>query len=204
MRKSPDSTDAIGENPSHPSPKPTFPSPPRVLECGVKWSIPIARIAGTVVKIHVTFLLLLAAIGMMYFAKGGASEAIGALAFTGALFLCVLLHEFGHIFAARAFGIRTPDVTLLPIGGLARLERIPERPMQELIVALAGPLVNVVIALVLIAALGLPDPNETQVMGFSSAVGLGQRLMVIIAHSACFLLLSDVQKPRPHNHTPTC
>ncbi|MFD0893581.1 site-2 protease family protein [Luteolibacter ambystomatis] len=145
----------------------------------MKWSIPIATIAGTVVKIHVTFLLLLAAVGMMYFAKGGAVVAAGALAFTGALFLCVLLHEFGHIFAARAFGIRTPDVTLLPIGGLARLERIPEKPVQELIVALAGPMVNVVIAGVLMAMLGLPAADTPRGLDFSSPVGLGQRLMEI-------------------------
>ncbi|MGC4016589.1 MAG: site-2 protease family protein [Luteolibacter sp.] len=145
----------------------------------MKWSIPIARIAGTVVKVHVTFLLLLAAVGLMYFLKGGPVVAAGALAFTGALFLCVLLHEFGHIFAARAFGIRTPDVTLLPIGGLARLERIPDRPVQELIVALAGPAVNVVIALVLMAVLGMPAPDAPRGLEFSSPIGLGQRLMEI-------------------------
>ena len=64
------------------------------------------------------------------------------------LFLCVLAHEFGHIFAARAFGVNTPAVTLLPIGGVAQLERIPEKPSQEFLVAIAGPLVNVAIAVV--------------------------------------------------------
>ena len=62
------------------------------------------------------------------------------------LFLCVLLHEFGHIFTARAFGVPTPYVTLLPIGGVAQLERIPEEPWEEFLIAIAGPLVNVVIA----------------------------------------------------------
>jgi Zn-dependent protease/CBS domain-containing protein len=115
------------------------------------WSLPIARLAGTEVKIHVTFLLLLIWIWIMHYQIGGSGAAWQGVTFVLAVFLCVLLHEFGHVLAARQFGIRTPDITLLPIGGLARLERMPDKPAQELVVAIAGPLVNVVIAAVLLA-----------------------------------------------------
>jgi len=102
------------------------------------------------VRIHITFLLFLAWIWFSYYQVAGVDGAIQGVIFILILFACVLLHEFGHAFAARAFGIRTPDITLLAIGGVARLTRIPDKPWQELVVAIAGPLVNVVIAAVLI------------------------------------------------------
>jgi Zn-dependent protease/CBS domain-containing protein len=126
----------------------------------MRWSIKIARIAGTEVRIHITFLLFLAWIGFSYYQVGGAAAAVPGVLFVLALFGCVLLHEFGHALAARAFGIPTPDITLLPIGGVARLQRMPDKPWQELIVAIAGPLVNVVIALVLLPFLGRPAGLE--------------------------------------------
>jgi Zn-dependent protease/CBS domain-containing protein len=114
------------------------------------WSVNIGTIAGTAVRIHLTFLLFLVWIFAANWYAGGSAQAWSALVFMILLFLCVLAHEFGHIFTARAFGVPTPDVTLLPIGGVARLERIPEKPSEELLIALAGPAVNVVIALVLL------------------------------------------------------
>jgi Zn-dependent protease len=120
----------------------------------VKWSFQLARISGIDVRVHATFFLLLAWFGFVYYESGGWEAMLSGLLFIVLLFVCVLLHEFGHALAARAYGINTPDITLLPIGGVARLERMPEKPVQELVVALAGPAVNVVIALGLVIVLG--------------------------------------------------
>jgi len=111
------------------------------------WSIPIFRIAGIQLRIHITFLLLIAWIAFAYYTQGGSSAAGGGVLFILLLFACVVLHEFGHAFAGKAFGINTPDITLLPIGGVARLERIPDEPLQELVIAAAGPAVTALIAL---------------------------------------------------------
>ena len=118
------------------------------------WSFPIAKVAGSEIRVHVTFFLLLAWIGIVQFQQGGQPAAIEGVAFVIAIFACVVLHELGHAIAARRYGIKTPRITLLPIGGVAELERMPENPLHEIIVAVAGPLVNVVIALVLVYGFG--------------------------------------------------
>ena len=120
----------------------------------MSWSVSIGRIAGTAIRIHITFLLFLAWVWAASYDSGRPEAAWSGVIFMILLFACVLAHEFGHILTARAFGVQTPDVTLLPIGGVARLERIPEEPMQEFLIAIAGPAVNVVIALVLMAVAG--------------------------------------------------
>jgi Zn-dependent protease/CBS domain-containing protein len=120
----------------------------------MQWSFPIGRLAGSEIRIHLTFLILLIWIGVIHFQQGGTAAAIEGILFILAVFACVLAHEFGHALAARRYGIRTPKITLLPIGGVAELERMPEKPGEEIIVALAGPAVNVVIAALLIVLLG--------------------------------------------------
>ena len=128
----------------------------------MSWSIPIGSVKGTIVRVHFTFLLFLVWIAVRHYAQGGRDAALQGVIFILLLFLCVLLHEFGHVLAARRYGVQTPDITLLPIGGVARLERIPEEPSQELIVALAGPAVNLVIAAVLYLVLGGVLPRESR------------------------------------------
>src|SRR3954463_12576310 len=140
------------------------------------WSFPIAVIAGTVVRIHITFLLFLIWIAGTQWQLSGQAAALDGVLFIVLLFGCVLAHEFGHIFAARRYGIRTPEVTLWPIGGIASLERIPDKPSEELAVALAGPAVNVVIAAVLIAIMGAPPDSAAMTTMENPRAGLIPRL----------------------------
>ena len=125
------------------------------------WTITIGRVAGTEVKVHLTFFILVAFWAMAGYNAGGPAGAITAALLLLALFACILLHEFGHILMARRFGVRTPDVILLPIGGVARLERIPDEPRQELLIALAGPAVTlaIVVLLYLVLAVSGPEPS---------------------------------------------
>jgi Zn-dependent protease/CBS domain-containing protein len=134
----------------------------------MSWSLPIFRVAGIQLRIHVTFLLLIGWLAFGYYAAGGSAVAASRVLFILLLFLCVVLHEFGHALAAKSFGINTPDITLLPIGGVARLERMPEEPKQELIIALAGPAVNVVIALGLLVAIDWRGAADNAVVDAST------------------------------------
>ncbi|MDB6139760.1 MAG: Zinc metalloprotease [Verrucomicrobiaceae bacterium] len=132
----------------------------------MKWSLRIATIAGTEVRIHATFLLLLLFVASQAISEGlGAAGAREMVLLVCALFVCVLLHEFGHVTAARRYGIKTPDITLWPIGGVARLERMPRKPSEEFVVAICGPLVNVVIAGVLALVLAIPLSSNAGNMG---------------------------------------
>jgi len=153
------------------------------------WSVNIGSIAGTAIRIHFTFVLFLAWIFVASWASGGAAAAWDGLAFMLLLFACVLAHEFGHIFTARAFGVPTPDVTLLPIGGVARLARIPDKPIEEFLVAIAGPLVNVAIAIVLIALAGAKLDVQHLATMESTKVSLIDRLAEVNLFLAVFNMI---------------
>lgn len=152
------------------------------------WSFSLGRLLGSELRVHVTFFLLLAWIGFAAYNNGGWPAAVENLLFVLLLFACVVAHEFGHALMARRYGIKTPDITLLPIGGLARLERMPDKPMQEVWVALAGPAVNIVIWLVLVV-LGASAPFETITQIDSPNAGFLNRLAYINLLLAAFNMI---------------
>jgi Zn-dependent protease/CBS domain-containing protein len=146
----------------------------------MKWQWKIARIAGIDVYMHTTFLLL---IGWVAFSQWTGQRSWGAVFssvfFILLLFVFVVMHEYGHALTARKYGIRTRDITLYPIGGVARLERMPEKPIEELWVALAGPAVNLVVAGVLFAYMLVSstlEPLSSLTVSTGSLIG---RLMIV-------------------------
>jgi Zn-dependent protease len=127
----------------------------------MRWSLRLATVAGIPVYLHVTFLLFLVFVLVAgWTPERGLAGAVGRVLFVLVIFGAVVLHEFGHALTARRFGVRTRDITLLPIGGLARLERMPDAPIEELWVALAGPAVNFVLAGLGIGLAWLFSPAE--------------------------------------------
>jgi Zn-dependent protease len=156
----------------------------------MKWSWKIGQFAGIGVYMHATFLLLIGWVAVSHWVQARSLEAVLAgVGFILALFACVVAHEYGHALTARYYGIRTKDITLLPIGGVARLERMPDDPRQELWVALAGPAVNVVIAAALftwLVATGTFSPLAE--LGVAQGSFL-ERLMVVNAGLVLFNLL---------------
>jgi Zn-dependent protease/CBS domain-containing protein len=124
----------------------------------MRWSWRIARLAGIDVFLHWTFLILLVWLVVAHATAGAsAAEIAEGVGLVLAVFACVVFHELGHALTARRYGIQTRDITLLPIGGVARLERIPEEPRQELLIAVAGPAVNVAIAAILFGLISVID-----------------------------------------------
>jgi Zn-dependent protease/CBS domain-containing protein len=155
----------------------------------MSWSWRIGRIAGIDVFVHFTFVLLVAWLTYAHYAEhGDVGEALVGLAFILSLFGIIVLHELGHALAARHYGIDTRDITLLPIGGVARLDRIPEQPQQELVVALAGPAVNVVLALALYVGLRL----DARLLQVSEAARVGGNFLVQLFWVNVFLAVFNM------------
>jgi Zn-dependent protease len=156
----------------------------------MKWALKIARLGGIDIYLHITFLVLIAGIALVYWQAEGTIEAvISGVGFILALFACVVLHEFGHALAARRFGIRTRSIVLLPIGGIAAIEKTPEDPRQEILIALAGPAVSFGIAgllwIVLQAGGGIASPLAVDL----SEAGFLERLVVVNLLLGAFNLL---------------
>jgi len=156
----------------------------------MKWSWKIARVAGIDIYVHVTFLILIYLVGNSYWNQQGTMTAVlSGVGYILALFFCVVLHEFGHSLTARRYGIRTRNITLLPIGGIASLEKMPDDPRQEINVAIAGPAVNFVIAILLYLYL---YSSNTQITIEQSGVTGGSflyRLMMVNLFLGAFNLL---------------
>lgn len=149
------------------------------MKSTMKWSLSLGKVSGISIYIHWTFIILLVWVYFLYSGNDQAPfDGITGVLFVIALFGCVTLHELGHALTAQRYNIVTRDIVLLPIGGMARMEKMPEKPFQELMVALAGPAVNVLIAIVIFIVLSatnnFPDPDviseESQKIGFIPAL----------------------------------
>jgi Zn-dependent protease len=143
------------------------------------------RIRGIQLSVHITFLFLLGYVaweGWREFGALGASINLGVVCL---FFTCVVLHELGHAFTARAFGVRVPRILLLPIGGMAEFSNLPRRPRAEILIAIAGPAVNALIVAALL--LLVPLPSRAQLTAFD--LTLWQLLLVMNAMMGAFNLL---------------
>ncbi|MDR3691756.1 MAG: site-2 protease family protein [Fimbriimonas sp.] len=162
---------------SHPQPTAASTSRP-------PWTIRVATVFGIPIRIHATFLLFLAWVSVINSSANGIAWTL----FIVAVFVCVLLHELGHALVARRFGVHTKDITLYPIGGVAVLEGRP-KPKQELWIALAGPMVNVVLSVVLVGFLFVFEGGFSHLMGGAQKITLLDFLLVANVTLALFNLI---------------
>lgn len=140
----------------------------------MKGSLKLGKIAGIGLFVHWTFsLLILFIVYTNYKAGQNSIQILWSVLFILCIFLTVFMHELGHALTAKKFGIKTKDITLLPIGGVAQLERLPEKPSEELMVAFAGPMVNIVLALITSLFISLPNTSQEMVAQLENGVNAG-------------------------------
>jgi Zn-dependent protease len=141
------------------------------------WSINLFRVRGILISLHFSFLLLLAYVCDEGWKAAGAPGLWWSGAMFLALFACVVLHELGHSFMAMRFGVRVRRILLMPLGGMAEFDSIPRKPLHELLITVAGPAVNLAIALILVFFVRFPDAVDGAEI--PSSVGeLGQFLLL--------------------------
>ena len=155
-----------------------------------RWAWTIGRVAGIDIRVHATFLLLLAWVAFAEYQQvGTAAAAISGVIFMLAVFALVVLHEFGHALTAARYGVRTRAILLLPIGGVSQLEEIPRQPSEELAIAIAGPLVTVAVVVVLYAVLRATGTPVQAAQALNGTGSFLSRLMWINVVLAVFNLL---------------
>jgi len=159
----------------------------------MRWSFRIARVSGVDVRVHVTFALAVVFFALNFAVPHGPRGAAFGVLLIGALFACLILHELGHSLVARRLGVTVTEILLLPIGGVARLANEPRKPQHEMLIAVAGPLVNALIALLLLLALDyyrVPlDANDLVSLAEPTALGLVRALFWGNAVLAAFNML---------------
>jgi Zn-dependent protease len=130
----------------------------------MRGSIPLGSVLGIRLRVHITFVILLCWVAVEAGRAGGLATGLWTAALLTLAFFCILLHELGHSVVAIKFGVRVHSITLLPIGGVASMGHIPERPLHEFLISIAGPLVNVIIAAALLFTRGFPDFNSAALL----------------------------------------
>lgn len=151
----------------------------RIIELLLFHCIKVGRFFGVAVRIHWSFWILPLAIGIASLRQGPMNAAI-MVGIVLLFYVCVVLHEYGHILMARYFGVRTRDIIVTPLGGIARMERMPDRPGEEILIAIAGPSVNVVIATVLGVLLLLIGRGPSAALVAQSIVGSWTDVMLLL------------------------
>lgn len=136
----------------------------------LRWSINLFKVFGIQLEVHASFVLLLAYAGYEGWKEDGNQGLLWRLLLIVLFFVCVVLHELGHSLTARRFGIRVPRILLLPIGGMAQLERIPRKPSEELLVTIAGPAVNFLLVAIMTPTTWRVFFGDDEIATYSGAV----------------------------------